>query len=130
MKQRRGGVVTLLAPLRLLPALMGACSARELENPVRLTLTNHSERTVTGALLRFDRDLSRVDRVSSGGFSTLKLRLAPANALRLEGGSLRPGERAVYELEGDGGPPRPLDGRWLVHGRLGARMMKDEFDVR
>ncbi len=93
-------------------------------------LTNRSKKTVTGALLRFDRDLSRVDRISSRGFPVLKLRLAPANALRLEGGTLRPGERAVYELVGDGGPPRPTDGRWLIDGRLGPRMMKDEFDVR
>ncbi len=110
----------------LLAILLAACSARELKNPVRLTLTNRSGKTVTGALLRFDRELTRVDLVSDTGFARLKLRLAPANTLRLEDGALPPGGRATYEIFGLGGPPRLREARWLVHGRLGPRLTKDE----
>ncbi len=114
----------------LFAILLAACSARELKNPVRLTLTNKSGKTVTGALLRFDRELTRVDLVSDAGFARLKLRIAPANTLRAERGVLRPDGRAVYEVTGEGGPPRILDGRWLIEGRLGPLMTKDEFGVR
>ena len=114
----------------LLALVASSCSARELKNPVRLTLTNRSGKTVTGVILRFDRELTRAERTSANGFISIKLRLAPSDTLRLEGGRLQPGGRTVYQVEGKDGPARPLDGRWLIDGRLGPLLTKDEFGVR
>jgi len=119
----------LLLLLLLLPAVAG-CGARELKNPVRLTLTNRSGGVVTGAVLRFDRELARVDRVSGDGFADTRLRTSPANTLRLEGGVVGPSQAVVYELTGRDGPPVLEEGRWLVRGTVGPRITDEEVRVR
>ena len=85
---------------------------------------------MTGALLRFDRELVRTDQVSAWGFEERSLRMSPANTLRLEGGRLWPGESVTYDIAGAGGSPRLLAARWIVDGRLGAELRGEEFELR
>ena len=100
-------------------------------NPVRLVLTNRTGEPVQGVVLRFDRELLRVDRVGTGArvFSRVRLRMARADTLRLGGGSLAPGARVRYELTGAGGAPRLLEGRWLAGGRIGPPLHADEVTL-
>ena len=119
------------AALAFLPVLLpAACGARELRNPVRLTLINRTGAPVTGVLLRFDRDLAAADRVSAQGPADLELRLAPADTLRISGGELLPGSAATYLVRGKDGPPRLLEGRWLIGGRLGRPLDRAEWRER
>jgi len=100
-------------------------------NPTRLVLTNRTGAPVQGAVLRFDREILRVDRAGGGPrvFSRVRLRMARADTLRLGGGSLPPGARVRYELAGAGGAPRLLEGRWLTGGRLGPPLGGDEVSL-
>jgi hypothetical protein len=85
---------------------------------------------VTGALLRFDRELERTDQISTWGFAERSLRMSPANTLRLEGGRLWPDESVTYDLAGAGGPPRLLAARWIVDGRIGREVAGEEIELR
>jgi hypothetical protein len=117
------------AVLLLLASGCGGGDRKLNKNPVRLTLTNRSGRDATGVMLRFDREIARADRIGDGGFFTLTLRLAPADALRAEGGTLKRGERMVLEVLGRGGPPRVLEGRWITDGKWGATLGPEEFEL-
>ncbi|MHC4959555.1 MAG: hypothetical protein ACYTGN_14405 [Planctomycetota bacterium] len=101
-------------------------------NPVRLTLRNATERRVTGVLLRFDRPIRRVDNISAtrDQLARITLRTSPADTLRAEGGSLQPGETVVFEILGKGGPPLPLDGRWIIDGAYGPNLRPEDMEVR
>ena len=116
-----------LAPCLLLA--VAACGGREPQNPARLTLINRTGGDVTGAVLRFDGELARVDPVA-GGFERTSLRLQPADTLRVEGGRLRPGDKATYRVAGRGGPPRLADAVWLVNGKRGRRLHENEAILR
>jgi hypothetical protein len=109
-----------------------ACSSppKELGNPVRLTLKNRTNRSVTGVLLRFDREIKRVDNVSTTrALTRLTLRTAPADTLRAEGGSLQPGAEVVFEVLGRDGPPRPVEGRWIIAGSYGPAVVPEEMEL-
>jgi hypothetical protein len=115
--------VSAVIPRRAVLAmlLVAACGStpEPPPNPIRLTIVNRHEENVTGALLRFDRELLRVDRVSTMGFREIQLRLAPADTVRVEGEPLVTGGRSSYRIEGRDGSPRLLEARWLLDGRLG-----------
>ena len=91
-----------------------------------MTLTNRTGRPVTGALLRFDRELVTIDAVSKRRFSRHELRMSPADTLSLQGGTLERGARVAYALTGANGTPALLEGRWLVDGKVGPRFGKGE----
>lgn len=110
-------------------ALPACAGPRELQNPVRLTLTNRSGRPVTGVMVRFDREISRADRVGEAGFARLTLRLSPADTLRAEEGRLPDGEAIALSVLGRGGPPRVREGRWIVEGRWGPKLGPDEIEM-
>ncbi|MEE8105600.1 MAG: hypothetical protein V3T86_08720 [Planctomycetota bacterium] len=96
---------------------------------VTIELFNRSGSPVTGALMRFDRELKRVDRSSSRGFPDVDLRMSPADTLRLSGGTLQPGETAHYEVEGVDGPPQLLEGRWIEGDAAGREFGRGEFRI-
>jgi hypothetical protein len=103
----------------LLTAL-GCGGTRQLNNPVRLTLVNRTGGDVTGAWLRFDREIASFDRLGERRFDRARLRIRPADTLNLGDGRLGPGESVSYEIAGVGGPPRVVEGRWLVEGAIGS----------
>jgi hypothetical protein len=118
--------------LSLIAVLLAACAGPEPANPVRLTLTNRTGGFVTGALLRFDREIAGADRISTWAFDKTSLRLSPANTLRMEGGRLLPGQGVTYDVTGVEGPPRLLAARWIVDdpGRLGPELSEEEIRSR
>ena len=89
---------------------------------------------MTGVLLRFDREIERADPIGERRFEELTLRIVPADTLRAEGGRLPVGERAVFAVRGVGGPPRLVEGRWIVDGRWGLALtpkeITEEFEVK
>jgi hypothetical protein len=95
-----------------------------------MTLVNRTGGEVTGAWLRFDREIASVDVVGEAAFADARLRISPADTLRLGGGRLGPGGRVRYELAGVGGPPRLLEGRWLVDGAFGPAITDDDLALR
>ena len=115
-----------------LAVVVAACSSAPPPpppNPIRLTIVNRNQENVTGALLRFDRELRRVDRVSSLGIADIQLRLAPADTVRVEGEPLVTGGRSSYRIEGRDGSPRLVEARWLLDGRLGPVIDPDEIRI-
>jgi len=94
---------------------------------VRVTLTNRSGQKTTGVMLRFDREISRADRLGDAGFARLTLRLSPADTLRAEDGSLPAGGAVAFLVLGKAGPPKVLEARWIVQGRWGAKLGPDEI---
>lgn len=120
------------AGLALAALLLAACSSIKVtapKNPIRLTLTNKTEKVVDGAVLRFNRDLLRADLLTLGGFQTLEVRIAPANVVVAKGGQLGPGDSVTMELAGLGGPPEPEGGRWFIGGMMGPNIRKSEMKV-
>ena len=112
-------------------ALAACRGAPDPGDPLELTLVNRTGGPVAGALLRFDGPLSRVDRLSRDGFSEIRLRVAPADTVRLEGGRLEPAQAATYEIAGVEGPPRLLDARWILEGdRMGPARRDQEIRAR
>ncbi|MHC4548099.1 MAG: hypothetical protein ACYTEZ_04915 [Planctomycetota bacterium] len=110
--------------------LLAACGGREPpRNPAQLTLVNRTGSPVHGAVLRFDRELARVDPIETG-FERARLRLHPADTLYLEGGRLPFRAEATYEVAGKGGAPLLLDGVWLVNGKRGPRLKENEARLR
>jgi len=97
------------------------------DSTISIELFNRSGAPVSGALMRFDRELKRVDRSSSNGFPDVDLRMSPADTLRLSGGTLQPGETVHYEIEGVGGPPQLVEGRWIEGDAAGREFGRGEF---
>lgn len=96
-------------------------------NPARITLENRSGTAVTGVLLRFDREIERADPVGERVFERLTLRLAPADTLRIEGGRLGAEQRVTFSVKGIDGPPRVVEGRWIIDGRWGPALTPEEL---
>ena len=128
-RMRRAAISRLFAWTAALAAVCAGpgCQSIGTSNPVRITLVNRSGAPVTGALLRFDRDIHRVDRLSRRGFEGARLRLDPPDTLRLEGGELEIEEAVTYEVIGVDGPPVLLEGRWLVDGEFGPKLTEREI---
>ncbi len=77
----------VLATLAIL--LCAGCVLKKKPPPdavVQFELFNRGGRAVTGALLRFDRELESADHISEHGFESITLRMTPADTLRLENG--------------------------------------------
>ena len=111
--------------------LCAACVLKKKKPPdavVQFELFNSGGRTVTGALLRFDRELEGADHISEHGFSSLTLRMTPADTLRLENGKLYAGQGAHYKVRGVDGPPQLVEGRWIIDGRLDRKLERGEYD--
>lgn len=119
-------------PALALVLALAACGGveRRVANPARLTLVNRTGETVHGAVLRFDRELTRVEHLGRRGFAQARLRLSPADTLRLGEGELRHGEDTRYRVTGADGPPVFLDGRWLIEGKVGPPITQDEISLR
>ena len=129
--QTRAAVLFGIAALALFG--MSGCALNTSRDAVNSTISielfNRSGAPVSGALMRFDRELKRVDRSSSNGFPDVDLRMSPADTLRLSGGTLHPGETAHYEVEGVGGPPQLVEGRWIDGDAAGREFERGEFTI-
>jgi hypothetical protein len=112
-------------------AICAGCVLKKKPPPeavVQFELFNGGGRTVTGAVLRFDRELESADHISGHGFDSITLRMTPADTLRLEDGRLYRGQRAHYRVRGVDGPPKLVEGRWIVDGRLDRKLERGEYD--
>ena len=63
-------------------------------------------------------------------FARARLRIRPADTLNLGDGRLGPGESVSYEIAGVGGPPRVVEGRWLVDGAIGPAITDADLRLR
>jgi len=115
----------------VLALLLGGCSGgRALQNPVEFTLTNRTRKVASGVVLRFDRELERVDRLGPAPFRDVRLRVAAADTLELGGGELLPGRAVRLRVIGRGGAPHFVEGRWLRATGPGPTVKHDETETR
>jgi len=122
----------VVAALASFAALVPACAgtpAGPVAPVTTLGLVNRTGAGVEGAVLRFDRELTRIEQVSSRGFPDRSLRLSPADTVRLAGATLAPGDHATYRFTAAAGPPVLVEARWIVGGKLGPRLGPEEAVV-
>jgi len=106
----------------------GPAAARA--NPARLRLVNRTGAVVQGVVVRFDREVVRVDFVVGTAFPEVRLRLDPPDTVRLAGGRMVPDGATVWRVAGKVGAPAVVEARWIVDGRLGPRLGDAELELR